>query len=312
MPDKFDPKLKKRLTPATVRGISSTARSVGPAQLSGGFQGLTPAGVRLPAAVRLTQGYRPGHTALDLAGPAGTPVYAPQRMLVNQAGQGPWGINVIGTDPATGNRYTFGHFSAVAPGLVAGKVIPAGTLIGYEGSTFTAPGYSTGPHVHMQVNAPGGAALIPTSRDVLNTFVSGGKMPKATPAINTSLLVPSPAAARSQTSVGQVSGAMVGGSVAAGADKPLKAGSVQTTLQAPATSGGFGAGGSGSIVSGASFLASHKPLDYAMMGIGLVAVLFGMLLLSGQMLNKEYNRELDVINKTTATAGNVAGAFKKK
>jgi murein DD-endopeptidase MepM/ murein hydrolase activator NlpD len=329
---------KKKITPVTVRGISSPARrsnilpsNIGPARLSGSFQGSLPSNVLLPSQVRVTQGYRPGHTALDLAGPAGTLIYAPERMYVNQAGSGPWGLDVIGTDPDTGNRFTFGHFREVAPGLTPGRIIPKGTLIGYEGSTFTAPGYSTGPHVHLQVNAPGGAAVMPSAQDILNTFISGlavgagGKVGEVKE-MNTNLLTTSPAVISSQAAGVQVSRAASTGDLGGKVNKTSTGdlgGKVNKTSEgvssAPPGSAGGAAGliprgGAASAVSGiagANFLASHSSTDYAIMGVGVAAVLFGLVLLYGQIMQGEFNRELNTIDKTSASVGKATEAAGK-
>jgi hypothetical protein len=330
MPDKKKlGKVSTKITPATVRGVSSSGRSsnvlpsnIGPARLSGNLQGAYPKDTLLPSNVRITQGYRPGHTALDIAGPQGINIYAPERMYINQAGPGPWGIDVIGTDPATGNRFTFGHFAAIAPGLVQGQIVPAGTLIGYEGSTFKAPGYSTGPHVHLQVNSPGGAAIMPTSKDILNTFVAGlsiggaGKVPKQDKgkSLNTNLLTTSPAVTSSQESTGQVTQAADTGDLGGKTDKTPGVASSALPGAAGGLSGLLQSGGAASGISkiaGASFLASHSSRDYLIMGIGLVAFLFGIVLLYGQLINKEYNRELNLIDKTSASVEKATGAIGK-
>jgi murein DD-endopeptidase MepM/ murein hydrolase activator NlpD len=158
-----------------VKPAMPNAPKVGPARLGGSVAGQLPAGLILPNNVVVTQGYHPGHTAYDLAGPAGIPIYAPEPMYINQAGYGNYGNDAIGTTPA-GDKFIFGHFSAVAPGLKAGEFVPAGTLLGYEGSTFNAAagGYSTGPHLHLEKRDKSGAPVMVSSADVLNTFLPAG------------------------------------------------------------------------------------------------------------------------------------------
>ena len=287
MPDDSIVKVRKaikRITPETVRGISSIPRrsnfipaGVGPARASGSIQGLYPTGTLLPSSVLITQGYRPGHAALDLAGPPGTRVYAPETLRITQAGQGAFGIDVIGINPLTGNRFTFGHFASIAPGLAVGQVVPAGTLIGFEGSTFTAPGYSTGPHVHLQVNAPGGAAVMPSAQDILNTFVSGSGIPsQASPGVNVALLTTSPQVAASLASSGQVAQAVNSG----GADQKAEKIPAASVISSPGVSGGSVTQAAASPL---GFLASHKPLDYAFLAGGIFFVIVGIIILIGQM-----------------------------
>jgi hypothetical protein len=295
----------RTITPASVRGLSTTTKSanvlpsnVKAAILSGNIQGTIPPGTMLPMDVVVTQGYHPGHYALDLAGPQGTKVYAPEDMTIVQAGKGAFGLDVIGTNPATGERFTFGHFEAIG-NIQAGQTIKAGTLIGLEGSTFTPPGYSTGPHVHFQANLSSGAPVMPTAADILKTFVSnmGGNISLS----NVSLMAASDAAVRSLKTTNQTSEAVNQSTVVsdtgtassaqvsspstkkeakATAQKaaqatPLAGSNAQTT-QAQATNP---SSSSGSALSTASFLAGHAPLDWAMMGAGLLLILFGVLFL---------------------------------
>jgi len=299
--------VKREVIPGQVPGIPSVTRqsnlipsAVGPARLSAGLQGNIPAGSLLPGYVTVTQGFRPGHTALDLAGPVGTKIYAPETLRITQAGRGPWGIDVIGINPATGNRFTFGHFEAVAPGLSVGQVVPAGTLLGYEGSTFTPPGWSSGPHLHLQENLPSGAAVMPSAQDILNTFVTGLSVPTApvpamtysgnvaAPAVNTSMLGNNPAVTASQETEAQVSQAVNAGT--------------GTTSAGPLNT--F----SGTILEKGSFLTSHTPADFMLIGMGLLLFLFGAVLFYGLVINKEFGRELDVINKTSDTVKNATEA----
>jgi len=341
MPDKkakiTTTKTPSAVTPSAIKGLSAPVRvanimpsNIGPARLAGNLAGVIPQNTRLPDSVLVTQGYHPGHTALDLAGPAGMNVYAPESMKIIQAGAGPWGLDVIGINPASGNRFTFGHFAGIAPGLQVGEVIPAGTLIGFEGSTFTAPGYSTGPHVHLQVNAPGGAAVMPSAADVLNTFTSGlinkiSKTPGAAVGgsrgpiapLNTTLLNGSDASRRSLAAGGQVSQAVNNAPVEktskAATSEPRPPTSAEVTTAPAPGRAGTTAPGNPTLK---SFLSSHSPADYIIMAIGLAAFIFGVILLYGQIMQAGFNRDLGTIDRTTETvkkvtdsAGGVAGLF---
>jgi hypothetical protein len=292
----------KKITPGTVRGLSLVSRSsnvipanVVPARIGGNMEGTIPGGALLPSSVVVTQGFHPGHTALDLAGPQGTPIYAPEDLKISQAGKGAFGIDVIGINPDTGNRFTFGHFEAVAPGISPGELVPAGTLIGFEGSTFTPPGYSTGPHLHLQENLPGGGAVMPSAQDMLKTFVTGLKLPASSmpsvtfsgnvnaPVVNTSLLAGSPASIRAANTTNRSAAAVNSPTIpeptpaASGASAvvaaPLVGVSSVVTPVASVAAGGAKVGG---------FLAGHAALDYAAMAAGLLLVIFGFLMILGR------------------------------
>jgi murein DD-endopeptidase MepM/ murein hydrolase activator NlpD len=93
-------------------------------------------------------GYR-AHRGIDLAAPAGSPIYAPAAGMVSGVGwDGGYGISVI-IEHGGGLQTRYGHMSkyVVAPG----QMVAAGTVIGYVGST----GLSTGPHLHYEIRSNG-------------------------------------------------------------------------------------------------------------------------------------------------------------
>ncbi len=99
-----------------------------------------------PVVGPISQGARPGHTALDIAVPTGTPVKAVDRGKVIMAGWNPtgYGFRVVidhGIDYVT----LYAHLSDiyVEPGQVVGK----GQVIGASG----ANGNITGPHLHFEI-----------------------------------------------------------------------------------------------------------------------------------------------------------------
>ena len=104
----------------------------------------------------VSQGYRPGrgayepdHTGIDIAGPYGFPVVADLAgRIENMQNPGGFGNYVI-LHPRDfpGYELIFGHLSGYA--RADQSQVNPGDVIGYEGST----GWSTGPHVHLQVNA---------------------------------------------------------------------------------------------------------------------------------------------------------------
>lgn len=95
------------------------------------------------------------HKGIDIAAPAGTPVYAAGDGVVSMAGFVKNGYgNLIILKHTDDIATYYGHLSAI--GVKSGKVIRKGELIGRVGST----GRSTGNHLHFEVRR-GGQALDP-------------------------------------------------------------------------------------------------------------------------------------------------------
>jgi hypothetical protein len=91
--------------------------------------------VRAPVGLRITQvGFMPGSIASGIKG-YGNYIYAIDRY---------------------GNQFRFGHFQEPTK-LKAGQKITAGTVVGLLGTT----GYSTGPHVHLEIRNKQGVAINP-------------------------------------------------------------------------------------------------------------------------------------------------------
>lgn len=105
-----------------------------------------------------TQGYSPtGHQGVDLAAPAGTPIYAAASGTIKSVGGDPSGF---GNDYPVevlpnGTTLTYGHASKSY--VTAGQQVTAGQIIAAVGSE----GDSTGNHLHFQVNLPNGASTDP-------------------------------------------------------------------------------------------------------------------------------------------------------
>ncbi|QND55173.1 peptidoglycan DD-metalloendopeptidase family protein (plasmid) [Phyllobacterium sp. 628] len=92
------------------------------------------------------------HEGVDWSAPAGTPVYASFDGTVSFAGSNGNFGNFIKISHA-GNREThYAHLQGFATGIIVGKVVKAGQVIGFVGST----GQSTGPHLHFELMANGG------------------------------------------------------------------------------------------------------------------------------------------------------------
>ena len=103
------------------------------------------------------------HYGLDLNAPLGTPLTAPVGGTIEEVhvgcvtgvqtcGRG-WGNHIWWKSAVTGHHILLAHFSQIDPAIRVGMEIAPGTLLGLSGST----GFSTGPHVHVQVNPDGPA-----------------------------------------------------------------------------------------------------------------------------------------------------------
>lgn len=96
-------------------------------------------------------GGRRAHKGVDLAEPAGTPVYATADGTVAMAQWFSGYGNYIQLEHGAGLETRYGHLSGYA--VSSGQKVKKGQLIGYVGST----GRSTGPHLHYEVRVAGEA-----------------------------------------------------------------------------------------------------------------------------------------------------------
>lgn len=104
----------------------------------------------MPVSGILTQGFHPGHRAIDVGAPKGTPVYAADAGYVAFAGWHPWGYGyAVEIDHGNGFRTLYAHLSWYAPDT--GQSVKRGELIGGVGSTYGSGGWSTGPHLHFEI-----------------------------------------------------------------------------------------------------------------------------------------------------------------
>lgn len=118
--------------------------------------------------------YRPHH-GVDYAAPKGTPVRAVADGVVIFCGWGGGGGNTLKIKHANNLTTGYLHLSRFAKGIVKGKRVSQGDVIGYVGST----GTSTGPHLDYRVwkgstpinplNIPQNPA-VPISKDNLEAF----------------------------------------------------------------------------------------------------------------------------------------------
>lgn len=94
----------------------------------------------------ISQGYRNGHRAIDIAAAYGLPVVAAGNGVVTKAGWSDlgYGLRVV-IDHQIDYVTLYAHLAAFT--VEEGQVVEKGQVIGYVGST----GNSTGPHVHFEL-----------------------------------------------------------------------------------------------------------------------------------------------------------------
>lgn len=92
---------------------------------------------------------REWHDGIDIAADFGTPVYASGAGTVEVSGTNGGYGRYIRINHGNGYRTSYGHMSALI--AVEGQKVAKGEIIGLIGST----GYSTGPHLHFEVDAEG-------------------------------------------------------------------------------------------------------------------------------------------------------------
>ncbi|HYK08611.1 MAG TPA: M23 family metallopeptidase [Candidatus Eisenbacteria bacterium] len=100
----------------------------------------------------LTQYFSLYHTGLDIAGPAGTPIYAAKAGAVDEASCGwnyGYGCHVMLSNGG-GYETMYAHM-VQQPSVSVGQTVSQGQLIGYRGST----GRSTGNHTHFEIRVGG-------------------------------------------------------------------------------------------------------------------------------------------------------------
>ena len=88
------------------------------------------------------------HDAIDIMSPTGTPVLAvDDGRIVKLFNSKPGGITLYQFDPSETYAYYYAHLNAYADGIVEGKQVVRGELLGYVGSTGNAN--PAAPHLHF-------------------------------------------------------------------------------------------------------------------------------------------------------------------
>ena len=99
------------------------------------------------------------HKGVDFRTPVGTPVYAPFDGVVERRN---WKFSANGNcldllDPVTGRHAIFLHLDVVPKTMQKGRAVRKGEQIAVSGNS----GHSFAPHLHYQLEAPGGRVLDP-------------------------------------------------------------------------------------------------------------------------------------------------------
>jgi murein DD-endopeptidase MepM/ murein hydrolase activator NlpD len=119
-------------------------------------------------------GYVKMHTGVDWATAYGTPIFASGNGVVEKVGlEGGYG-KYVRLKHNNGYETAYGHMSAFAKGMEAGKRVRQGQVIGFVGST----GLSTGPHVHYEILVNGRFVdpmriKLPRGRSLDGTIMTG-------------------------------------------------------------------------------------------------------------------------------------------
>ena len=148
----------------------------GAGEAPAGAGAATPNGMVVPVQGVLTSTFGPRrhpilktvriHKGVDWAAPRGTPVHAAFAGTLVYAGDGAGYGNLVRIDHGGGRETRYAHLSRFGPGLVSGRKLAAGELIGYVGTT----GLSTGPHLHFELYVDGKAT---------NPLAGGGRVAAA-------------------------------------------------------------------------------------------------------------------------------------
>jgi murein DD-endopeptidase MepM/ murein hydrolase activator NlpD len=91
------------------------------------------------------------HEGVDFKGDTGDPIYATGDGTIAFASRYSGFGNFIRLDHGDGIESAYAHLSKFAQGIVPGKKVKRGDLIGYVGST----GLSAGPHLHYEIRIDG-------------------------------------------------------------------------------------------------------------------------------------------------------------
>jgi murein DD-endopeptidase MepM/ murein hydrolase activator NlpD len=111
------------------------------------------------------------HEGVDLFAVSGTPASACVDGVIRKLADGSIGGISIWLDGDDGITYYYGHLTGYAPGVVAGKRVRMGEVLGYVGDTGVAQG--TYPHLHFEVHPRGGLPVSP--KPILDAWLNNAE-----------------------------------------------------------------------------------------------------------------------------------------
>jgi murein DD-endopeptidase MepM/ murein hydrolase activator NlpD len=111
------------------------------------------------------------HEGVDLFAVAGTPVIACVDGVISKTADGSIGGTSFWLQGDDGITYYYGHLQGYAPGVVAGKRVRVGEVLGYVGDTGVALG--TYPHLHFEMHPGGGPPVSP--KPVLDAWLNAAE-----------------------------------------------------------------------------------------------------------------------------------------
>jgi hypothetical protein len=117
--------------------------------------GSMPVSAPLYASYKISQDFSWVHGGIDLAVPAGTPVFAAGGGTVIFSGLSTWGYGYTVVIAHGGSLSLYGHLNGAFVGC--GETVSAGQNIAVTGNS----GRSSGPHLHFEIRGPGGAPVNP-------------------------------------------------------------------------------------------------------------------------------------------------------
>lgn len=95
------------------------------------------------------------HNGIDIIAPRGTFVLSPTDALITNVGYDDLGGNYVLSANPGGEQFYYAHLEDVAPGILPGKILKRGDLIGYVGNTGNAR--QSLPHLHLGIYSKGAA-----------------------------------------------------------------------------------------------------------------------------------------------------------
>lgn len=107
------------------------------------------------------------HEGTDVFAEMGTPVRAPVdgKVRITNGAIGGLAVYVIEPD---GTYYYMSHLNGIADGLVEGKAVKVGDIVGFVGDSGNAKGGA--PHIHLEIHPQGGGPIDP--KGILDSWVA--------------------------------------------------------------------------------------------------------------------------------------------